>query len=113
MIMKENKVLTPEARLLLLVIIEKDGSVDDLHNLGYEYFQITRFLKDEIENKYAVIDNGHLMLTEKGKEEQLLLKKRLNVDKTNKVVLPQLADREIKILNSFDVFIPSEDDLMF
>lgn len=111
--MEENKNITEEARLLLLVIIEKNGSIDDLNNIGYEYFQISKFIKDEIEKKNAVIKDGNLKLTTKGIEEKFFLMKDLNIKKTNRIVLPQFSKKEIISKKSTDIFIPSEDDLMF
>lgn len=109
--MEEKNKITKEARLLLLVIIEKNGSIDDLNNIGYEYFQITKFLKEEITNKNAIIDNGDLRLTEQGYEEKLTLMKVLNMNKTNRIVLPLFS--KIERASNNDVFIPYEDDLMF
>ena len=111
--MTNSSEISLEARLLLLVIIDKDGSVDDLHSLGYEYFQITRFLKEEINDKNAVIENGHLSLTEKGLKQKEELVKLLEIDKSDKFVLPQLSDKNEKIISRLDIFIPSEDELKF
>jgi transcriptional regulator of heat shock response len=109
--MEEKNKITKEARLLLLVIIEKNGSIDDLNDMGYEYFQITKFLKEEITNKNAIIDNGDLKLTKKGFEDKLTLMKVLNINKTNRIVLPLFS--KIERSSNNDVFIPYEDDLMF
>lgn len=111
--MKDLTKLTKEAKLLLLIIIEKNGSIDDLYNLGYEYVQITNFLKDEIANNNASFENGKLLITEKGLKEKNELSKELKIYKSDRVVRPQLSKKDSEIFKLTDIFIPSEDDLMF
>lgn len=111
--MKKLNEISPEARLLLLIIIEKNGSIDDLYNLGYEYFQITKFLKDEIQAKNAKLIDGQLHITEKGLEEKLSLIKKLNKDKSEKIIMPQLSKKDKSRYLKNDVFIPSQDELNF
>lgn len=101
-------------RLLLLKIIEKNGSIDDLYNMGYKYFQITQFLKNEIELGNAVFNNGVLEITDLGMLEKSKLLKEAGVTKLDRVIMPQISmENKSEQIDINDVFIPSKDELPF
>ena len=109
-----NREQQDKIRLLLLQIIEKNGSIDDLYNLGYKYFQITQLLKNEIEQKNASFSDGLLRITEKGIKERELLLKKSGAKKINKIILPQLSgENKLEPIDVNEVFIPSRDELPF
>jgi len=110
---KEDSFNEHELRLRVLIIIEKNVSIDDLYNSGYKYFQITKFLKNEISSKNAELKDGKLVITDKGIEEKIKLIKQLDINKNEKIVLPQMSSKSNDLLNITDVFIPSENELPF
>ncbi|PTX61471.1 hypothetical protein C8N46_104114 [Kordia periserrulae] len=110
---KENAFNEEEIKLRVLLIIEKNGSIDDLYNAGFKYFQITKFLKEEISNNNAEFVDDKLVITKKGIKEKQRLIELLKIEKLEKFVMPQLSSKKIDLINLNDVFIPSEDELTF
>lgn len=102
------------ARLLLLKIIETNGSIDDLYNFGYQYFQITQFLKKEIEVGNAVFNDGILEITELGMDEKRKLMDKSGAEKIDRIVLPQISmENKSFQIGVNEIFIPSKDELPF
>jgi len=110
---KDDSFNEEEIRLRVLLIIEKNGSIDDLYNSGFKYFQITKFLKEEITNKNAELVDGKLVITDKGIKEKQKLIDSLQIEKLEKYVMPQLSSQKIDFMNINEIFIPSEDELPF
>lgn len=110
---KNNNSNEDEVRLRVLLIIEKNGSIDDLYNLGFKYFQITKFLKEEISNKNAKLEDGKLIITEKGIQEKQKIIDSLQIEKLEKYVMPQLSSQKMDFMDIDELFIPSENELPF
>jgi hypothetical protein len=110
---KKNISNENEIRLRVLLIIEKNGSIDDLYNLGFKYFQITKFLKEEISNKNAKLEDGKLVITDKGLKEKQKIIDNLQIDKLAKFVMPQLSSQKMDFMDIDELFIPSENELPF
>jgi hypothetical protein len=104
--------LPKQIRLLLLKIIDKNGNIEPLSELGYEYSQIVVFIKQEIEEKNAEHRNGKLLLTEKGKELLVELEKSRNKIGSNSWIEPENQSKT-SILDKNDVFLPNQNDLSF
>lgn len=104
--------LSLEARLLLLTIIEKNGSIDELFEIGYKYFQISIFLKSEIELGNAEYVQDILVITEKGLSEKKALAESLNFKKAEVFLTKKMSESETKI-DIDEIFIPSPDELFF
>lgn len=103
-----------EIQLLLLTIIEKNGNIDDLYSIGYEYFQILELVKNEEKEGNAMVTDNGIMITEQGKikKKELMLKMNKSQEGRN-LIMPQLSKRvEVKI-SKWDVFVPDENDIPF
>ncbi|WP_339885616.1 hypothetical protein [Polaribacter vadi] len=112
--MRKNNISNEEEiRLRVLLIIEKNGSIDDLYNLGFKYFQITKFLKEEISSKNAKLEEGKLIITEKGIQEKEKIINNLKIEKLGKYVMPQLSSQKLDLIDTDELFIPSENELPF
>ncbi len=102
-----------ETRFLLLTIIDNDGDIDDLKKNGYSYFQITSFIKNEIQLGNAHFSNNILTLTEKGLQIKNELVEKLDYQNSNKVVAPKLSGIIKTKIRDDSIFIPSENELDF
>ena len=110
----KSEELDIKAQILLLNIIEKNGSIDDLYHLGYKYFQITQFLKAEIQSGNAEFTDGILQITEFGLAKKQNLLKETGMTKLGKIVLPQISmENRIDSIGIDEIFIPSKDELPF
>jgi hypothetical protein len=110
----KNEELDIKTQILLLNIIEKNGSIDDLYNLGYKYFQITQFLKSEIESGNAIFIDGILDITELGLKKKEKLLEEAGANKLGKILLPQISmENRVDSINIEEIFIPSKDELPF
>lgn len=104
--------LPKQIRLFLLKIIDHNGNIEPLSELGYEYSQIVVFIKQEIDENNAEYKNGKLILTEKGKELLMMLEKSKNKKGSNSWIEPEIQSKT-SILNKNDVFLPNQNDLLF
>ncbi len=109
-----NDTLNDEERLLLLQLIDNNGSVEDLFDLGYKYFQITAFIKTEIANGNAILQNEVLCLSDAGVKEKDRIIENLGLRASGKFVMPKLASKiDNDKMDLSDIFVPSGDDLPF
>jgi hypothetical protein len=97
-------------KVLLLKIIKFNGDVDPLLKIGYEYSQITKFIKDEIDAANAEYRNGTLTITEKGNFliEQIVKKRK----DSSKWIEPEVESKIDAISKDF-IFLPNQNDLDF
>lgn len=102
--------LTDKARYLLLVVLENDGNIESIKELGYDYSQITELIKKEIELNNIVFNNDKIEVTEQGLLLKNYLAKKLNYSSLETLISPKLSDIiEEPLENQF--FIPSEKEL--
>jgi hypothetical protein len=104
--------LPEHIKSFLLKIINKNGNIEPLKELGYEYSQIVTFIKNEISDRNAEYKNGELKLTPKGIEILKNLENKTNKKGSSKWIEPELQSR-ISKLDKNDVFLPNKDDLWF
>jgi len=103
-------ILTDKARYLFLIILENDGNIESIRELGYDYSQITELIKKEIELENIIFNGGKIIITEKGILLKNSLAKKLNYTTLESLISPKLSDL-IEISNDNQFFIPSEDEL--
>lgn len=108
--MNNNIELTDKAKYLLLVILENDGNIESLKDLGYDYVQITDLIKNEISLKNIVFTNGKISITEQGLKMKDILAKKLNYNNLESLISPQLSSI-IEQPSNEQFFIPSEKEL--
>lgn len=104
--------LPNHVRLFLLKILDNNGNIEPLSELGYEYSQIVGFIKQEINEKNSEYKNGELILTEKGKDLLLKLEKEKKKKGSNAWIEPEIQSKT-SILDKNDVFLPNQNDLWF
>jgi hypothetical protein len=104
--------LPEHIRLLLLKILDKNGNIEPLSEIGYEYSQIVSFIKYEINDENAEYKNGELKLTQKGRELLLFLEKNKKKKGSNAWIEPEIQSKT-SILEKDDVYLPNQNDLWF
>lgn len=104
--------LTELIRVFLLKIINKNGNIEPLKAMGYEYSQIVLFINKEIEVENAEYKNGELLLTGKGIKFLKELETKTLKRGSNQWIEPEIQSR-ISKLEKNDVFLPNQDDLWF
>ena len=104
--------LPKNVRLFLLKILDNNGNIEPLSEIGYEYSQIVTLIKQEITENNAEYKNGELKLTVKGKD----LLSKMETDKNKKGsgtwIEPEIQSK-ISILEKDDVYLPNQNDLWF
>jgi hypothetical protein len=108
--MESNIVLTDETKYLLLVILENDGNVESIKDLGYDYNQITELIKNEIKLKNIIFSDNKIEITQEGIKLKNYLAKKLNYSNLEALISPQLSDI-IEVPVDSQIFIPSEKEL--
>ncbi|MDR6370567.1 hypothetical protein J2795_002279 [Chryseobacterium bernardetii] len=105
----KNIEIPDNVRYILLLILEKDGNIEQLKNIGYTYEKISELISFEINEKTVILEDNKFKITEKG----LILKENLieilNYSSIENLISPQVSDI-IKNKND-DFFIPSQNDL--
>ena len=104
--------LPNQVRLFLLKIIDNNGNIEPLSELGYEYSQIVNFIKHEINENNAAYNNGELILTLQGKSLIVSLEKEKKKKGSNTWIEQEIQSK-ISILDKNDVFLPNQNDLSF
>lgn len=103
-------VLADDAKYLLLVILENDGNIESLRELGYDYSQITDLIKNEIVTNNITFNNGKIEITEQGLKLKNLLAKKLNYTNLEMLITPKISDIIEEPVDN-QIFIPSENEL--
>ena len=100
-----------EHRYLLYKIIENNGNINLLVDLGYTYSEILDLIKIEKENNFFLIKKNSFILSEKGIKELNVLKSKLNIKNEDSLITP-LYSELINNTNSKNIlFIPDQNDL--
>lgn len=107
-----NMELSRQARCYLLRIINSNGNIEPLREIGYEYFQIASFINIEIEQGNVESVQGVSVLTSKGLDELKILSSKNLKSGSSQWIEPEIQS---KILNSGKkvLFLPNQDDLWF
>jgi hypothetical protein len=108
--MRNNIGLNDRTKYLLLVILENDGNVESIKELGYDYIQITDLIKNEISQNNIVFNNGKIQITNEGLELKNFLAKKLNYTSLETLITPQLSSI-IEYPSNDQFFVPSEKEL--
>ncbi|MCH5138169.1 hypothetical protein JMF89_13260 [Clostridiaceae bacterium UIB06] len=96
-----------EFLILLLQIIKTNGKIDSLLNKGLQYSQIVTYLNYAIDNKYAILDNGNVGITDEGLSKLKNLNIKYDRYHQNSWISP-LDEYRIEKANKFDIYLPDE-----
>ncbi len=91
--------------LKMLHVVRHHLSVDELLNLGLEYYQIARLISELLQKEYVVDSDEGLSLTEMGLWKLEELNRQLNPGNTQNWILPSDENRISKI-DKFDIYLP-------
>lgn len=107
----DNDIMLPNnIRYMLLLILEKDGNIEELKNIGYSYEKISEIINNEIKVGTIVLENNKFQITQEGVILKDKLITSLNYSNLETLVSPQISNMIIeKKDDSF--FIPSQNDL--
>ena len=97
-------------KYLLLLILENNGNIEQLVELGYSYTQVSELIKEEISLGNAIFSENKIVITDKGVVLKDELSKRLEYSKLENLISPLLS-AFIKDNKDESFFIPSLDEL--
>lgn len=104
-----ENLVTDEIRYNLLIILEKDGNVEQLINFGYSYEQISSFINMEVLEGTVIFLDNKFQITEKGLELKTALFEKLEYSNIEYMITPQISD--IIKTRSEIFFIPDSNEL--
>ena len=97
---------------LLLDIIKKNGNVKKLIHNGLGYKAIAELTTWAINNKYVIIDNNEISLSEKGNSELLRLSILFKKNNKNEWINPEFESK-IKPIEKDFIYLPNKKELSF
>ena len=95
--------------LKLLHIIHNQTDLNELIELGLEYYQIAKILSYIIENDFVRDTDTGLTLTENGLEHLEKLNQQIYPSNSQSWILPSEKDR-IPQIDKFDIYLPRRKD---
>jgi hypothetical protein len=107
----DNDITLPNnIRYMLLLILEKDGNIEELKNIGYSYEKISEIINNEIKVGTILLENNRFQITQKGIILKNELIASLNYSNLETLVSPQISNI-ITEKKDDSFFIPSQNDL--
>ena len=91
--------------LRMLHIIHHHLGVDELHDLGLEYYQIAKLISDLLQKGFIIDTEGGLKLTEIGLQKLEELNSQFYPTNIKSWVLPS-EENKIEKINRFDIYLP-------
>lgn len=105
----DNNAIPDNVRYILLLILEKDGNIEQLKNIGYTYEDISKLINNEINLGTVILNNNKFQITSQGLNIKSKLVENLNYSNIENLISPKVSDL-IKDKND-NFFIPAENDL--
>lgn len=104
--MKKN-----ELDFYLLKILNHDGNIEPLIELGYDYLEVIQLVNDIMTQGYASTNNdGVIKVTNEGKAKIKSLEKVLNKENQSKWIEPEYKSK-ITPLKRNEIYVPFLEEL--
>jgi hypothetical protein len=91
----------------MLHAIQYHQGVDDLLELGLEYYQIAKLISEVLQSEFVINGDNGLLLTDKGVEKLEKLTQQLFPTNSPNWILPSDGNRVPK-LDKFDIYLPQK-----
>ena len=95
--------------ILLFQLIQKNGNIDNMVNLGYQPSQIANILNFLIENTYIEYNEKGILLSKRGLELLSMLNEKSKRKNIETLISPQAEYKLNSQLSVFEIYLPKDE----